>query len=662
MWHRVRLGMQQFKHQVGSYLESWPGYDGPIIRRVYLVSLLLAVAGYLSGILIPGRSAQAQGEAIIQGLRLLGLGLNLAGFALWGLGKQAAPLFRPVGLGLNVLNFVLVYVTGIILNSRQADSVFSMMMLLVLGIFLHLYTGRLWPSLVSTVAIQLAYVSHYLILPASLITKDVDIAWLQNNLPVNGFLLLFFFSAVMLLSLWVSSYLQRRILAHAAELAELAYHDPETRLPNLGCLEACLVEECPPLADRQPGRQLVLAALQLHGTDALQARIGYQAMGLWTMQFIQDIQITLQGYLASHPLLEQAGQHDLYRVGTNQFLFALWLAPLTEGAGGQELMEDLRDRTSRVVLRCPHGDSIAWSGCFSRWPGDAETPRAVLRNVMGLLHREDHLERFAYTPFDARVNAAVVRHNRLTDCLNRPSFIKELRTVFQPQARTDGLDWTGFEALVRWRQAELGDIPPMEFVPLAERHFRIAALTDLVLGDSLALAADLQSRGFRGFRIAFNLSPLLATPHYLSNLAERIATSGLAEFLELEITEGVLLKTDAATTQAFRSLRSLGVHFAIDDFGTGYSNLAYLQGFEADHLKIDRSFVTDMAINPRSRSLVQAILDVARTFGMSCVAEGVETPAQLELLQSLGCSLVQGYLISRPLEGAVALDYPSLAG
>ena len=212
---------------------------------------------------------------------------------------------------------------------------------------------------------------------------------------------------------------------------------------------------------------------------------------------------------------------------------------------------------------------------------------------------------------------------------------------------TDTDDVLGFEALVRWRHPERGLVSPVEFIPVAEECGLIMPLGEWVLRTACAEAAKWQNDK----KIAVNLSPIqfrhadLAT-HILTILAQTGLSPGR---LELEITEGVLIEETERTLATLGTLKAAGVSVSLDDFGTGYSSLSYLRRFAFDKIKIDRSFIWEMERNEDSMAIVRSVIALGRSLRITVIAEGVETAAQLALLQGEHCDQVQGFLLGRPV-------------
>jgi diguanylate cyclase (GGDEF)-like protein len=224
---------------------------------------------------------------------------------------------------------------------------------------------------------------------------------------------------------------------------------------------------------------------------------------------------------------------------------------------------------------------------------------------------------------------------------------KELRLHWQPQVDTANWRISGCEALLRWQHGELGLIPPMNFIPMAEETGLIVELGAWVLDEACRVGAH----KLPGLMVAVNVSPIqVVRDDFVNVVRKALSASGLpAQRLEIEITESLFIDASPKALRNLETLRQMGVRVALDDFGTGYSSLAYLRQFPFDTLKIDRAFVRELVTQHDARAIVRSIVDLATALGMSTVAEGVEEPAQYELLRRAGCAGVQGFLIARPM-------------
>jgi diguanylate cyclase (GGDEF)-like protein len=248
--------------------------------------------------------------------------------------------------------------------------------------------------------------------------------------------------------------------------------------------------------------------------------------------------------------------------------------------------------------------------------------------------------RFFEPDMDARVKARRTLELDLRQAIVEGGF----ELYYQPLVNLRNNRVTGCEALLRWHHPERGMISPAEFIPVAEETGLINQLGEWVLTAACAEAATWPHH----VKLAVNVSPVQFKSQTLAmKVAGALAASGLsADRLELEITEAVLIRDDDAALAILHQLRAIGVRIALDDFGTGYSSLSYLQRFPFDKIKIDRCFITDIAKPGGSSSIVQAVVNIAAARNMTTTAEGVETPQQRDMLRTLGCTEMQGYLFS----------------
>jgi diguanylate cyclase (GGDEF)-like protein len=283
--------------------------------------------------------------------------------------------------------------------------------------------------------------------------------------------------------------------------------------------------------------------------------------------------------------------------------------------------------------------------------GTIEEHGGVLRQAHVALHEARSRGRNTYCHFEPGMDQQLREQLTLQHLLRGALARKELYLVFQPVAELAEAQLTGFEALLRWRNPELGDVPPSRFVPVAESCGLIGALGEFVLREACRQIREWQDAGLVLKPVAVNLSPL----QFERGLLLQAVTGALAEaridgeWLHLELTESAIMKNPDSHTATLQALRDLGCRIAIDDFGTGYSSLAYLKHLPLDLIKIDRAFVSDMATNANDTAIVNAIIHMARSLGLETLAEGIETPDQLALLRDMGCALGQGYYFSRPL-------------
>jgi EAL domain-containing protein (putative c-di-GMP-specific phosphodiesterase class I) len=233
----------------------------------------------------------------------------------------------------------------------------------------------------------------------------------------------------------------------------------------------------------------------------------------------------------------------------------------------------------------------------------------------------------------------------------------EMRLEYQPIVRLRDRAIVGFEALARWRHPELGEVPPGRFIPIAEDSGVIGPLGRWLLRTALAEVARLDGLSEVPLTLNVNVSAVqLADPGFTAEVAAALGAAGVAGHrLVLEVTEGALAGQETEVGRQLHALSALGVHVSIDDFGTGRSSLAYLQQLPVAEVKVDRSFVAGIDGDGTDAAVARAILRMCEELGLRCVAEGVERPAQLALLEEVGCEYAQGFHLGRPaLIAAVA--------
>ena len=294
--------------------------------------------------------------------------------------------------------------------------------------------------------------------------------------------------------------------------------------------------------------------------------------------------------------------------------------------------------------------------------GSEASAEELIRDADAAMYRAKDSGRSRYVVFDEstrrRAVARLETEQALRHALERDEFVLH----YQPLIDLDSTSVVGVEALVRWQHPERGLVPPMDFIPLAEETGLIIRIGEWVLGEACR-----QHRAWRdaapwgpSLRLAVNLSARQLEQPDLAEMVETILLENDMDpaSLVLEITESVLTEDGDATVKALQSLKALGVRLSVDDFGTGYSSLLYLKRFPVDTLKVDRSFVEGLGSDPEDSAIVAGVLGLARTLGLSTVAEGVETEQQVRALRDLGCELAQGFLFAKP-RPAAELEHPA---
>jgi diguanylate cyclase (GGDEF)-like protein len=286
-------------------------------------------------------------------------------------------------------------------------------------------------------------------------------------------------------------------------------------------------------------------------------------------------------------------------------------------------------------------------------PTDAADPDQLLKNADIALYRAKGDGRGIYRFFESEMDTALQARRALELDLRKALVNGEFELYYQPLVNLAAEQISGFETLIRWNHPERGMVSPLEFIGLAEETALIVPIGEWVLRQACTEAMKWPG----DIKVAVNLSPAQFKMRNLSQVViSALTRSGLpARRLELEITESVLLLSNESTLKTLHQLRSFGVRISMDDFGTGYSSLSYLRSFPFDKIKIDQSFVRDLATNAESKAIVRAVTALGNGLGMMTTGEGVETREEFEYLKQEGCTEAQGYFISKPRPAGEAL-------
>ncbi len=285
------------------------------------------------------------------------------------------------------------------------------------------------------------------------------------------------------------------------------------------------------------------------------------------------------------------------------------------------------------------------------YPFDEREAEGLLKNADTAMYHAKERGRNTFQYFTAELNVRAERRLKIETALRQALERNELSLHYQPQVDLKSGRLTGMEALARWKHPELGNVSPVEFIPVAEETGFIVPLGEWVLREACRQIKAWHDTGFSKLQVAVNLSgKQLRQKDFPDRVREILQETKLeSRYLDLELTESLLTVDTEETADIMHTLHDTGVSFSVDDFGTGYSSLAYLKRFPIDVLKIDRSFVRDIASDPNDVAIVKTVIAMAHTLGMRVIAEGVETREQLEFLRKQGCDGSQGYYCSMPL-------------
>jgi diguanylate cyclase (GGDEF)-like protein/PAS domain S-box-containing protein len=418
----------------------------------------------------------------------------------------------------------------------------------------------------------------------------------------------------------------------------LAYYDVVTGLPN---------------------RTLFLEHLS-HALHTADDNAGKFVLVLGDIKRFRMINDTL-GRQAGDEVLRQVGGHLLRLIRNPENLarvtadcFATFLPGFVDPVDMSHRIEHFTTEILRNPVKIAGRElTLAFAMGVAVFPDDGADAETLFRNAETALKKakaggENYL--FYAPEMNARAAESLTLENKLRRALELGQFVLH----YQPKVDVRTRALTGLEALIRWQDPEFGLVPPAQFIPLMEETGLILDVGQWALRQAVTDHRNWTARGLRPPRIAVNASSIqLRQKNFAGTVIDAISGFGGADVaLDLEITESVMMENLGDMTKALQIIRSLGVHIAMDDFGTGYSSLSYIAKLPINELKIDRSFVIEMAGSEYSRNIVTMVIQLAHTLHLKVVAEGVDAEEQVRILTELGCDQMQGYLISKPLPPA----------
>lgn len=405
-----------------------------------------------------------------------------------------------------------------------------------------------------------------------------------------------------------------------------------------------------------PNRALAMDRLQNYLVKAsrLQGHVALMYVNIDHLGRVNDA----FGHATGDEVIAEVGQRiekcvsedfTVARIGSDEFLV---IQPLTSLVAHAEVFAQkiLTAGTKPFVI---DGESIELSLRIgiAVSPDDGSDTLSLIKNAHAATLVAKEMGGNTYRFFTAEMNIQAQERIRMESALGKAIANEELSLHFQPQIDIKTNRVIGAEALLRWQNNDLGMVPPNKFIPLAEETGKILPISTWVLEEAIRACQKIRDAGFDHLHIAINMSPQqMENYDIVDYISESLQDANLSPgWLELEITEGALLKDRDLAAKILRGFREKGLKTAIDDFGTGYSSLSYLKKFDFDRLKIDQSFVRNLEEDHNDRALVLAILAMADSLGLEVIAEGIETSGQLSYLRDWHCEIGQGYYFSRPV-------------
>jgi len=421
---------------------------------------------------------------------------------------------------------------------------------------------------------------------------------------------------------------------HAERIHFLARRDALTGLPNRQVFLADL--------DRAIGRSarydrlLAMLYIDLDRFKAINDSLGHDAGDQVLCEMANRVQ---------HHRFQTGA---LYRIGGDEFAVILEDVTSPEQAG--EKAERILEACRQPVIVDGRDVVITASIGIALFPGDTQNPARLVQDAHAASNRAKKIGQDRFLFYSERFNAAALQRLEWESDLRKAVQRHAFQVHLQPRIGVSSGKAVAMEALLRWEHPKHGKVAPNRFVHILEETGLIGTVSDWLIAEACRQCQILQERGYPGMRVSVNVSSLQFLSQSLMHAVRRaLAESGLgAEFLELEITESVLVDDPQEAAACLTQLKGIGVQLAIDDFGTGYSSLNYLKHLPVDSLKIDRSFIVGIPENADHVALTETIVTLAQNFGLHSVAEGVETESQYAFLKELGCDEVQGYLFGRP--------------
>jgi len=413
------------------------------------------------------------------------------------------------------------------------------------------------------------------------------------------------------------------------QIAHLAHYDALTDLPNRVLFREQLERE---LGRIKRGEQLAMLYIDIDEFKSINDSLGHPVGD----ELLKAVASRLRGCIRETDFVARLGGDE----------FAIVQTGIGQPDDVMELVKRIYDAVREPYECLGHRVATDASIGIALAPNDGIDLDQLLKSADLAMYGAKADGRRTYRFFEPEMDSRVKARRALELDIRQALADDGFELHYQPVVDLKSEEIAGCEALLRWCHPDRGMIPPAEFIPIAEETGLICQIGDWVLATACAEAANWPSN----VRLAVNVSPVQFRSHaFALKVANVLATTGLpAHRLELEITEAVLIRDDEAALTMLQHLRTIGVRIALDDFGTGYSSLSYLRRFPFDKIKIDRCFIDDIAEATGSSSIVQAVINIANAQNMTTTAEGVETEQQKQMLRSLGCTEMQGFLFSRP--------------
>jgi diguanylate cyclase (GGDEF)-like protein/PAS domain S-box-containing protein len=431
---------------------------------------------------------------------------------------------------------------------------------------------------------------------------------------------------------------EERLLEKEARLNFLANYDPLTRLPNRSLL--CDRLQHAMARARRSGSSVALLLFDLDRFKTINDTLGHEVGD----RLLREVACRLQGFVREVDTLARFGGDE----------FAIILEEVSDLQKAVQVAQKVLTELSRAMFLDQFQLYVTASIGVSIFPDDGTEVETLLQHAEVAMYRAKEAGRNGYQFYRPEMNARTRERLLLENGLRQAVEKQQLVLYYQPKVDLSSGQLTGVEALLRWRHPDLGMVSPADFIPLAEETGLIVPIGEWVLRTACEQAQVWTQSGLPPLRVAVNISGRQFRQTDFVDMVEGVlAQTGLdPRWLELEITESVVMENVEETILTLNALKARGLHLAIDDFGTGYSSLSYLKRFPITSLKIDRSFINEVGTDANDAAIASSVIALAQAMSLEVVAEGIETDEQLRFLVARGCTEGQGYLFSRPVPPA----------
>ncbi|WP_373991776.1 EAL domain-containing protein [Duganella sp. BuS-21] len=418
-------------------------------------------------------------------------------------------------------------------------------------------------------------------------------------------------------------------------MVHLAHHDTLTGLPNRSLISDRL--DMTIAQAQRSGGSVSVAFIDLDGFKLVNDGLGHNAGD----DLLKVVAERMSGCLRASDTVGRFGGDE----------FVLLLSETGSAVGAAQVIERVREAVLQSISLCGQEVQVSCSIGVAVYPHDGADAETLLMNADAAMYRAKEKGKNNCQFYTREMNASIEEKLVLLEGLRNALEEEQFSLVYQPKVDLHDGRVFGVEALVRWNHPEHGTIGPDRFIPLAEESGMIVALGDWVLRTACAQNRAWQDAGLAPLCISVNVSPRqFEDPRLVERVQQALDDTGLApQWLELEVTEGVIMRDLQQAVAKMAQVRAMGVSLSIDDFGTGYSSLSALKSFPISTLKIDKSFVRDLGRSSGDEAIASSIIGLAHRLRLRVIAEGVETEQQRAFLRENGCDEMQGYLFSRPL-------------